>query len=86
MSNSQADAVSQYVEQMRVSDPEAQQTAALLQGMLVGLTLQDGGPVQQFLKVVDIEQGRDDDGIYYRYFHVVLESGLKIRVSIEPER
>lgn len=70
-------------------DDESEKVAmrAFLQGAMLIQTLSQGptAPIRGIVKVKDIEQGVDSDGIYLPYFTVVTESGHRFRVTIEAE-
>lgn len=89
MSDISPELVSQYANQFDPSlegrESEARRLAALVQGMLAGLASMDNGPVKMMTKLVSVEQDKGPDGIYYPWFHLVFESGIRLRVSIDPE-
>lgn len=67
-------------------DPErefdARSVAKLIQGSLYMYTARD---LTQIVKTADVELNTDANGNYADYFTIVTESGLRIRVSVEPE-
>jgi len=59
---------------------EAEAVALLAQGALTGSVLRPEFP----LRVVDVDLPMNR-GQYLNYFVVTLQSGIKIRVTVEPE-
>lgn len=59
---------------------ETKMIAKFLQGGLAMLV-----HTQDSLRVAGVEQETDEAGIYRDYFTVVTESGLRVRVTVEPE-
>lgn len=64
---------------------EARSVARLIQGGLFGLALNIDSPLRRFVRIHDVEQLQDEEGTYLPHFTVVTESGLRIRISVEPE-
>lgn len=82
---SEADAVSEYVnsyESRAKNDGQASQIASFAQGLIFGWANMD---FSDRLKVRSVEQSWDADGNYENYMVVVTESGLRIRITVEPD-
>lgn len=61
---------------------ETRAVAAFIHGYLAMLVSQEGVPG---LTEVNIEQPTDGKGEYLPYFVIITESGLRVRVSVEPD-
>lgn len=79
-------AVSEFISQYDPArEHDAREVSALVQGMLAGLAMMENGPLRKMTTLVSVEQDKGSDGIYNPWFHLVFESGLRVRVSVEPE-
>lgn len=64
---------------------QSEWSRAFLQGALHGLLLKGKEEGDFLLKVREIVQEMDDNGVYLPYFTVVTFSGTRIRVTVEVE-
>lgn len=72
-------------------DPDREADAAmsrsLLQGALVGTFMRDvkGGVFGNVVKIHDVEQDQDADGVYLPHFTVITGAGHRVRITLEVE-
>lgn len=64
---------------------DAHLIAAMLQGALIGMLERELAQGGLAIKVARIEQGTDSEGNYLKYYTVITESGLRLRVQVTPE-
>lgn len=72
-------------EQARDDGSEKWMVTRILQGALYALTDREFRANRSIIKVTAVEQQADSEGIYLNHFTVVTASGIRIRVTVEPE-
>jgi hypothetical protein len=70
-----------------IRDSDAAMMRSLLQGMMVATAAlnKPSPPLSSLVKIRDVEQERDEFGDYLPYYVIVLQSGTRIRVTLEVE-
>ncbi len=68
-------------------EADSKLSRALVHGFLMGsLFQQNSSNPERTVRVETIQQERDQDGNYLPFFYALMESGAKIKVTVEVEQ